>query len=128
MEEIQKVIDMKELGRRFKLIRQRLGMTQTEVGKLLNTTQLMICRVEKGENVLSPLLLSLLAFYSQSVSMDYLFSRNFDIDDENVFNKDFALNSIVKAKLNSLRDDVLGKLGKTEEEIRSQLDAAVELL
>ena len=125
MEEIQKVIDMKELGRRFKLIRQRLGMTQTEVGKQLNTTQLMICRVEKGENVLSPLLLSLLAFYSQSVSMDYLFSRNFDIDDENVFNKDFALNSIVKAKLNSLRDDVLGKLGKTEEEIRSQLDAAV---
>jgi transcriptional regulator with XRE-family HTH domain len=128
MEEIQKVIDMKELGRRFKLIRQRLGMTQTEVGKQLNTTQLMICRVEKGENVLSPLLLSLLAFYSQSVSMDYLFSRIFDIDDENVFNKDFALNSIVKAKLNSLRDDVLGKLGKTEEEIRSQLDAAVELL
>ena len=128
MEEIQKVIDMKELGRRFKLIRQRLGMTQTEVGKQLNTTQLMICRVEKGENVLSPLLLSLLAFYSQSVSMDYLFSRNFDIDDENVLNKDFALNSIVKAKLNSLRDDVLGKLGKTEEEIRSQLDAAVELL
>ena len=128
MEEIQKVIDMKELGRRFKLIRQRLGMTQTEVGKQLNTTQLMICRVEKGENVLSPLLLSLLAFYSQSVSMDYLFSRNFDIDDENVFNKDFALNSIVKAKLNSLRDDVLEKLGKTEEEIRSQLDAAVELL
>ena len=128
MEEIQKVIDMKELGRRFKLIRQRLGMTQTEVGKQLTTTQLMICRVEKGENVLSPLLLSLLAFYSQSVSMDYLFSRNFDIDDENVFNKDFALNSIVKAKLNSLRDDVLGKLGKTEEEIRSQLDAAVELL
>ena len=128
MEEIQKVIDMKELGRRFKLIRQRLGMTQTEVGKQLNTSQLMICRVEKGENVLSPLLLSLLAFYSQSVSMDYLFSRNFDIDDENVFNKDFALNSIVKAKLNSLRDDVLGKLGKTEEEIRSQLDAAVELL
>ena len=128
MEELQKDIYMKELGRRFKLIRQRLGMTQTEVGKQLNTTQLMICRVEKGENVLSPLLLSLLAFYSQSVSMDYLFSRNFDIDDENVFNKDFALNSIVKAKLNSLRDDVLGKLGKTEEEIRSQLDAAVELL
>lgn len=128
MEEIQKIIDMKELGRRFKLIRQRLGMTQTEVGKQLNTTQLMICRVEKGENVLSPLLLSLLAFYSQSVSMDYLFSRNFDIDDENVFNKDFALNSIVRAKLNSLREDVLGKLGKAEEEIKCQLDAAVELL
>lgn len=128
MEEIQKIIDMKELGRRFKLIRQRLGMTQTEVGKQLNTTQLMICRVEKGENVLSPLLLSLLAFYSQSVSMDYLFSGNFDIDDENVFNKDFALNSIVKAKLNFLREDVLGKLGKAEEEIKCQLDAAVELL
>ena len=128
MEEIQKVIDMKELGRRFKLIRQRLGMTQTEVGKQLNTTQLMICRVEKGENVLSPLLLSLLAFYSQSVSMDYLFSRNFDIDDENVFNKDYALNSVVKVKLSSLRDDLIGKLNQVENDIKQQLDSAVDLL
>ena len=59
MEEIQNIIDMKELGSRLKLIRQRLGLTQTEVGNQLNTSQLMVFRIEKGENVLSPLLLSM---------------------------------------------------------------------
>lgn len=128
MEEMQNVIDMKELGLRFKLIRQRLGMTQTEVGNQLNTSQLMVYRIEKGENVLSPLLLSMLCFYSQSVSMDYLFSKNFNIDDENVFNKDYALNSIVKAKLSNLRDDLIGKLDQVENDIKQQLDSAVDLL
>ena len=119
---------MKELGLRFKLIRQRLGMTQTEVGNQLNTSQLMVYRIEKGENVLSPLLLSMLCFYSKSVSMDYLFSKNFNIDDENVFNKDYALNSIVKAKLSNLRDELVGKLNQAENDIKQQLDAAVDLL
>lgn len=119
---------MKELGLRFKLIRQRLGMTQTEVGNQLNTSQLMVYRIEKGENVLSPLLLSMLCFYSKSVSMDYLFSKNFNIDDENVFNKDYALNSIVKAKLSSLRDDLVKKLCQTEEELSVQIKSAEDLL
>lgn len=128
MEELQNIIDMRELGLRFKLIRQRLGMTQTEVGNQLNTSQLMVYRIEKGENVLSPLLLSMLCFYSKSVSMDYLFSKNFNIDDENVFNKDYALNSIVKAKLSNLRDELVGKLNQAENDIKQQLDAAVDLL
>lgn len=128
MEEIQNKIDMKELGLRFKLIRQRLGMTQTEVGNQLNTSQLMVYRIEKGENVLSPLLLSMLCFYSQSVSMDYLFSKNFNIDDENVFNKDYALNSIVKEKLNLLKEDVIHQMQKSQDDIKRVLESAVELL
>ncbi len=128
MKEMQQYMDMKELGRRFKLIRQRLGLTQTEVGKQLNSSQLMVCRIEKGENVLSPLLLSMLSFYSRSVSMDYLFSNTFDIDDENVFNKDYALNSIVKAKLELLRDNMVNKLMQTNKELEEQLKAASDLL
>ena len=60
--------------------------------------------------------------------MDYLFSKNFNIDDENVFNKDYALNSIVKAKLSNLRDELVEKLNQAENDIKQQLDSAVDLL
>ena len=42
MEEKDKKLDMKELGRRFKQIRQHLGLTQTEVANQLETSQLMV--------------------------------------------------------------------------------------
>ena len=128
MDEHFKTVDMKELGRRFKLIRQHLGLTQTEVANQLGTTQLMIYRTEKGESVLSPLLLSTILFYSKSVSLEALFSKNFDIEDEKVFDKNYALNSIVKAKLDVLRDDILSKLQGVEEGLKQDLDSAIELL
>jgi transcriptional regulator with XRE-family HTH domain len=128
MEESGKKLDMKELGRRFKQIRQHLGLTQTEVANQLGTSQLMIYRTEKGESILSPLLLSTILFYSKSVSLEALFSKNFDIEDERVFDKNYALNSIVKAKLNLLREEVVNQLSLTQKEIQEQLDAASELL
>lgn len=128
MEESLKTVDMKELGRRFKLIRQHLGLTQTEVANQLGTSQLMIYRTEKGESILSPLLLSTILFYSKSVSLEAMFSNNFDIEDEKVFDKDYALNSIVKAKLDVLRDDILTKLHGVEDDFKKDLDSAIELL
>lgn len=128
MEETGKKLDMKELGRRFKLIRQHLGLTQTEVANQLGTSQLMIYRTEKGESILSPLLLSTILFYSKSVSLEALFSKNFDIEDERVFDKNYALNSIVKAKLDVLRDDILTKLQDVEVAFKNNLDSAINLL
>ncbi len=128
MEETGKKLDMKELGRRFKLIRQHLGLTQTEVANQLGTSQLMIYRIEKGESILSPLFLSTILFYSKSVSLEALFSMNFDIEDEKVFDKSYALNSIVKAKLDELRDDILTKLQDVEDDLKNNLDSAIDLL
>ena len=128
MEESDKKLDMKELGRRFKQIRQHLGLTQTEVANQLGTSQLMIYRTEKGESILSPLLLSTILFYSKSVSLEALFSKNFDIEDERVFDKNYALNSIVKAKLDVLRDDILTKLQDVEVAFKNNLDSAIDLL
>ena len=128
MEESGKKLDMKELGRRFKQIRQHLGLTQTEVANQLGTSQLMIYRTEKGESILSPLLLSTILFYSKSVSLEALFSENFDIEDERVFDKNYALNSIVKAKLDVLRDDLLTKLQDVEVAFKNNLDSAIDLL
>ena len=128
MEESGKKLDMTELGRRFKQIRQHLGLTQTEVANQLGTSQLMIYRTEKGESILSPLLLSTILFYSKSVSLEALFSKNFDIEDERVFDKNYALNSIVKAKLDVLRDDILTKLQDVEVAFKNNLDSAIDLL
>ena len=128
MDELIKNVDVKEMGRRFKLVRQRLGLTQTDVANQLNTTQLMIHRIEKGDNILSPMFLALLLFYSRSVSLEGLLSKNFDIEDESLFSKDYAVNTIVKAKLNAIRDEYLGKLKEAEDGFMEQMDAAVDLL
>lgn len=121
-------VDVKEMGRRFKLVRQRLGLTQTDVANQLDTTQLMIHRIEKGDNILSPMFLALLLFYSRSVSLEGLLAKNFDIEDESLFSKDYAVNTIVKAKLNAIRDEYLGKLKEAEAGFKEQMDAAVDLL
>ena len=91
MDELIKNVDVKEMGRRFKLVRQRLGLTQTEVANELDTTQLMIHRIEKGDNILSPLFLATILFYSRSVSLEGLLGKNFDIEDESLFSKDYAV-------------------------------------
>ena len=128
MDELIKNVDVKEMGRRFKLVRQRLGLTQTDVANQLNTTQLMIHRIEKGDNILSPLFLAVILFYSRSVSLEGLLGKNFDLDDESLFSKDYALNSIVKAKLNEIRDEYIDKLKEAEKGFMEQMDAAADLL
>ena len=109
MNDYAKAIDVKEMERRFKLVRQKLGMTQTKIAEELGTSQLMVFRMEKGENVLSPFFLSMLMYYSQHVSLDGLFYKKSDIEDENLFSKNYSLNSIVKAKLNLIYTTKISK-------------------
>ena len=109
MNDYAKAIDVKEMGKRFKQVRQKLGMTQTKIAEELGTSQLMVFRMEKGENVLSPFFLSMLMYYSQHVSLDGLLSKKFDIEDETLFSKNYSLNSIVKAKLSLHREEVLNQ-------------------
>ena len=128
MNDYAKAIDVKEVGRRIKLVRQRLGMTQVKIAEELGTSQLMVFRMEKGENVLSPFFLSMLMFYSQYISLDGLLAKKFDIDDESLFNKNFSLNSIVKAKLSLLREEVLTQLDVAKKKIGEDLEESINLL
>lgn len=128
MNDYAKSVDVKEMGRRFKLVRQKLGMTQIQVARELDTSQLMIFRIEKGENVLSPFFLGLLMFYSQSVSLEGLLAKKFDIEDESLFNKTYSLNSVVKTKLSMFRDEMLAKLDEAEKEVREQLKSSIDML
>lgn len=128
MKDFTQSIDVKEMGRRFKLVRQKLGLTQTQVGTILNTTQLMVFRIEKGENVLSPLFIGMLQLYGQYMSYDALLANHFDIEDESLFNKDYVVNKIVKEKLAILRDNILTQLDDVGKDLKKDIDAAAGLL
>ena len=128
MNDYAKEIDVKEMRRRFKLVRHKLGMTQTKIAEELGTSQLMVFRMEKGENVLSPFFLSMLMYYSQHVSLDGLLSKKFDIEDESLFCKNYSLNSIVKAKLSQLREEVLSQFDVASKKFGDDLDESISLL
>ena len=128
MNDIVKTIDVKEMGMRFKLIRQKLGITQTNLAEQLGTSQVMIYRIEKGEKIMSSLFLKLVLFFAPHVSLDALFAKQFDIEDERVFSKDYSVNTIVKEKLAALREEMTAKLSEAEKKLNEELDSTIGLL
>jgi transcriptional regulator with XRE-family HTH domain len=128
MNEILENVDIKELGIRLAATRKKLGLRQTEVAIELGTTQLMVSKVERGENVVSSFLLRLLLFYSQSVSLDYLFGRDFNANDEALLQKSFPMATIAKEKLTLLREQIAQEMARQEKLIDDQLQDAADLL
>ena len=128
MNDIVKTIDVKEMGMRFKLIRQKLGITQTNLAEQLGTSQVMIYRIEKGEKIMSSLFLKLVLFFAPHVSLDALFAKQFDIEDERVFSKDYSVNTIVKERLDALREEMTAKLSEAEKKLGEELDSTIGLL
>ena len=128
MNDIVKTIDVKEMGMRFKLIRQKLGITQTNLAEQLGTSQVMIYRIEKGEKIMSSLFLKLVLFFSPHVSLDALFAKQFDIEDERIFSKDYSVNTIVKERLAALREEMTAKISEAEKKLGEELDSTIGLL
>ena len=128
MNDIVKTIDVKEMGMRFKLIRQKLGITQTNLAEQLGTSQVMIYRIEKGEKIMSSLFLKLVLFFAPHVSLDALFAKQFDIDDERIFSKDYSVKILVKEKLDALREEMTAKLSEAEKKLGEELDSTIGLL
>ena len=128
MNDIVKTIDVREMGMRFKLIRQKLGITQTNLAEQLGTSQVMIYRIEKGEKIMSSLFLKLVLFFAPHVSLDALFAKQFDIEDERVFSKDYSVNTIVKERLAALREEITAKISEAEKKLGEELDSTIGLL
>lgn len=128
MNDVVKTIDVKEMGMRFKLIRQKLGITQTNLAEQLGTSQVMIYRIEKGEKIMSSLFLKLVLFFAPHVSLDALFAKQFDIEDERVFSKDYSVNTIAKERLAALREEMTAKLSEAEKKLGENLDSTIGLL
>lgn len=103
MNEFVQKLDMETLGERLSKVRMHLKMKQSEVADEIGCASQTISRMERGETSTS--LLPLLAFYSQSVSLDVLFGKTFDPEDEALYNKNPAMESHVKARLQLLQSD-----------------------
>lgn len=125
MNEIIEQVTVKEMGSRFARIRKKMGLSQKQVGIQLGVTQKKISAIESGSNVLSPLFLAMILFYIQHVSAEMLFSKKFDIEDPHLFDKNYSLNSVAKAKLQLFSDQLADELeGKKKEWINRLKETA----
>ena len=73
------------LGERLKKIRKRLGLRQLEIAEATNVTQPAISRLENGEEIYSSALIKVLKFYESMISLNYLFSDDFDAESDKLF-------------------------------------------
>lgn len=78
-------MEQKELGRRLRLVRQKLGLTQSEVAEKVGVGFLTISRMERGDSVSSSTLMKVLNLYSPAVSLNALFADNFPENVDDVF-------------------------------------------
>lgn len=126
MNEFVQKLDMKTLGERLQKVRMHLKLKQSDVAKEIGCALLTISRMERGETSTS--LLPLLAFYSQSVSLDVLFGKSFDPEDEALYNKNPAMESHVKARLQLLEEDIKKHIANKQKEFDVNVHALADKL
>jgi transcriptional regulator with XRE-family HTH domain len=88
------VTTLNELGNRLKKIRKLAKLSQKEVAEKLGQNQNTISRLENGNGGSIDILLSLIAFYSKYIAMDYILSDQFHITGKNK-----GLNNVAAEKL-----------------------------
>ena len=126
MNEFVQKLDMKTLGERLQKVRMHLKLKQSDVAEEIGCALLTISRMERGETSTS--LLPLLAFYSQSVSLDVLFGKTFDPEDEALYNKNPAMESHVKARLQLLEEDIKKHIAGKQKEFDANVHALADKL
>lgn len=77
-------MDARLLGKRLRMIRKHLGISQQQLAEATNLTQPAISRLENGEEVYASALLDILNFYRDKVSLDLLFDPDMDSDDKSL--------------------------------------------
>jgi predicted transcriptional regulator len=119
---------LKELGNRLKEVRCYLGLSQIELAKKLDCNQVIISRLEVGKGSIKSLV-SLLAFYSQYIYINYIFADKFYListDDKDVSrsNLDSIVSSIVTESIKQYEKETK----EITEKMKNSLDKAVGLL
>ena len=86
------------LGERLRQVRKHLGITQKQLAVETHLSQSTISRLENGEEVYSSVITTILHYYQQRISIDYLFSKDFDVKSENLnyYIRDNLRNLIVR--------------------------------
>ena len=126
----QNVSDLlqEKLGNRLKNVRRYLMMTQQEVAEQTDISVITISKIEHDKVVNSDSFLRLLLFYSNYISADFLFAKDFNVADADNYTKSFSLNTIVKAKIEVIREEFEKELSKLKSEYIQKLKETANLL
>lgn len=114
-------ISIAELGARFAQIRKKMKLTQKDVGDELGLPQKKVSSIENGVNVLSSIFMPMFIFYTQFVSADALLDKNFDVEDPKYFTKDYAANSVAKAMVQMLKEELQHELDDKKNDLTRRL-------
>ena len=117
-----------KLGNRLKNVRRYLMMTQQEVAEQTDVSVITISKIEHDKVVNSDSFLRLLLFYSNYISADFLFAKDFNVADADNYTKSFSLNTIVKAKIEVIREELEKELSKLKSEYIQKLTETANLL
>ena len=117
-----------KLGNRLKNVRRYLMMTQQEVAEQTDVSVITISKIEHDKVVNSDSFLRLLLFYSNYISVDFLFAKDFNVADADNYTKSFSLNTIVKAKIEVIREEFEKELSKLKSEYIQKLTETANLL
>ena len=117
-----------KLGNRLKNVRRYLMMTQQEVAEQTDISVITISKIEHDKVVNSDSFLRLLLFYSNYISAYFLFAKDFNVADADNYTKSFSLNTIVKAKIEVIREEFEKELSKLKSEYIQKLTETANLL
>lgn len=117
-----------KIGKRLKSIRQYLIMTQLQVAEATNLPVITISKIEHDKAVNSDSFIQLLLFYSNYISMDFLLAKDFNLADADRYTKSFSLNTVVKAKMEMIREEIDRDLSNIKKNYLQKLSDTIDLL
>lgn len=128
MNEKTEDISVAELGMRFAKIRKKLNLTQKQVATELGLSQKKVSTIENGVNVLSSIFMPMFCYYTQFVSADALLAKDFDVEDPQLFSKDYAASSVAKAMVQMLREDLMHEMDDRRKDLERRLKSIEEYM
>lgn len=117
-----------KIGKRLKSVRQYLIMTQLQVAEATALPVITISKIEHDKVVSSDSFIQLLLFYSNYISMDFLLAKDFNLADADRYTKSFSLNTVVKAKMEMIREEIDKDLSNVRKNYLQKLSDTIDLL
>ncbi|WP_048799520.1 helix-turn-helix domain-containing protein [Segatella buccae] len=117
-----------KIGKRLKSVRQYLIMTQLQVAEATNLPVITISKIEHDKAVNSDSFIQLLLFYSNYISMNFLLAKDFNLADADRYTKSFSLNTVVKAKMEMIREEIDRDLSNIKKNYLQKLSDTIDLL
>ena len=126
-------MDQIEFGKRLRVVRKHLKMSQQEVAERIGSTQLGISRIERGVNVTFSSVSPLLELYSKYISLNVLYAEKFPKNIEDAFwenrvevPQDYVEKLI--SIMNKQHKDINSIIDYMKTEFKAKLDETINLL